>query len=278
LADTLTIAGNTVKAITVGGNAHITLTAASTALTSFDASGFNGTGAGAAGTGVSWSSGALTNVATITGSASGGDILNASAATKAVTITTIAGANTITGSSIASTLTGGAGNDTIIGGAGNDVIVTGGGTDSVTGAAGADLITLSGAKETLVQTAGHSGVNTATTIQTSELTSTFDIVKGFVAGDKIDLSSIGAGFYLTAGLTMAGTNLAVADNAVVFTSGTYDAAAGTFTFAANGLDTAVTYDTNSTAGAGSIAGETIILVGYHAASTTTAAAGIITLA
>jgi hypothetical protein len=37
----------------------------------------------------------------------------------------------------------------------------------------------------------------------------------------------------------------------------------------------VTYDTDAS---GTIAGETIILVGYHAAATTSAALGIITLA
>jgi hypothetical protein len=62
----------------------------------------------------------------------------------------------------------------------------------------------------------------------------------------------------------------------VFASGTYDAGAGTFTYAANGLDSALTYD--STIGAG-ITMETIILVGYHAtvAGTTMGLAGVITL-
>jgi len=59
---------------------------------------------------------------------------------------------------------------------------------------------------------------------------------------------------------------------VEFTTGTYDAANGVFTYGAAGADTVVTYDH----GAGVF--ESIVLVGYHAASTTAIAAGIITLA
>ena len=179
---------------------------------------------------------------------------------------------------MADTITGGTGADTILGRGGNDTIVGGGGSDVITGGAGADKISDSGNKATFTQAvAGDSGANTSTTIQTSELTSTFDVITGAVAGDKINLASAfgAAGLVVTGDLTLAGINLATSDNHVVFTAGTFDAAAGTFTFAANGVDTAVTYDT----GAGvAVAGETIILVGFHAGATTTAAAGVITLA
>ncbi|NVE01395.1 S-layer family protein [Massilia sp. BJB1822] len=274
--------GNGATTLKVSGTAATGLTFAGTGLTTVDASGLNVAGAGAANTGLTWTSGALTAAVTIKGSANGGDVIDAQLATKAVTITETAGTNTIKGSTVVTggvavtnTLTGGTGADTIYGGAGKDVIVGGGGADVIIGNAGADLITVSGNKATIKQVAaGDSGANTSTTIQTSELTSTFDVVKGVVAGDKIDLSFISA--FTTSALVLNGTNLAAADNKVVFASGTYDAAAGTFTFAANGADTAVTYDTNTT---GTIAGETIILVGFHAdATNTTAAGGIVTLA
>ncbi|MFZ6816649.1 beta strand repeat-containing protein, partial [Undibacterium sp. Rencai35W] len=266
--DTLTLVDTALTTLKITGNAGLTLTNTSTTLTSVDASGMTNT-AGTSG-GFTWTSGALTAAATIKGSATGGDTINAAASTKAVTITETAGTNSITGSStIASTLTGGTGADTIVGGAGKDVIVGGGGADVITGGAGADLITLSGSTSKIVNAAlGDSGANTSTTIQTAELTSTFDIVKGAAAGDLIQLATA------TAGLNKAAINLAGTDDVVNFVHGTYDAAAGTFTFAANGLDTAVTYDT--TVGAGT-AFETIILVGYSVGSTTTNVAGLITL-
>lgn len=285
----ITIAGNSAKSIVVTGNANLDVTAASTALTSFDASAHSGFGKGVAGTGVSFTSGALTTAATVKGSAIGGDVLDFALATKAVTITATAGVNTLTGGLSADVITGAAGADTINGGSGNDAIVGGGGDDVINGGAGGDAITISGNKVTLayaenfeaavpgpglVSVGFGSGKNTATTIQTSELTSTFDVVKGFVAGDKIDLSGV-SNTYVTANLTLSGTNLAAADNKVVFTRGTYSADSGTFTFATNGADTAVTYDTDTS---GDVAGETIILVGFVAGADTTATAGIITFA
>ena len=178
---------------------------------------------------------------------------------------------------MASTLTGGSGVDTIVGGAGNDVIVGGGGADVITGGAGADSITLSGTTAKFVNVslqnnATNSGVNTATTIQTSELTSTFDIVRGVAAGDKFQLATFTPAVNLTA------TNLAGTDNVVNFARGTYDGTNGVFSYGAAGADTAVTYDTD-TAATVAVAYETVILVGYVAASTTAIDnAGLITFA
>ena len=132
--------------------------------------------------------------------------------------------------------------------------------------------------------ANASGLNTSTTIQPSELTSTFDIVKGLVAGDKIDVGNANLASVAATGTTttllLANANLssgvaAGTEDSAVFARGTYDSAAGTFAYAANGADSALTYD--ALAGAGTQF-ETIILVGYVPASTTTVAAGIITLA
>ncbi|MFM6991661.1 MAG: hypothetical protein ACKOWD_10280, partial [Rhodoferax sp.] len=219
-----------------------------------------------------WTTGALAAASNIKGSLLGGDTINAAAAVAAVTITETAGTNSITGSStIASTLTGGTGVDTIVGGAGRDVIVGGGGADVITGKGGADKITVSGTTSKIVNVAlGDSGANTSTTIQTAELTSTFDVVNGAAAGDTVQL------FTSTPAVNLTASNLAGTDDVINFARGTYDSAAGTFTYAANGADTAMTYDT--TVGAGT-AFETIILVGYVAGSTTAVSGGgLITLA
>lgn len=271
--DTLTLVDTALKTLTISGNSSLTLTNTNTTVTSADASGLT---KGA----FIWTTGALAAASTIKGSLLGGDTINAAAAVAAVTITETAGTNSITGSStIGSTLTGGTGVDTILGGAGADVIVGGGGADQITGGVGADKITVSGTTADVFQVRGDSGANTSTTIQTAELTSTFDVITGAAAGFQIHLSTLmgtAAGGYTTGDVTVAGTNLAGATDQIVLARGTYSSAAGTFTYAANGADTVMTYD-SSTAGDGSTF-ESIILVGYVSAAGTDAASGVITLA
>jgi S-layer protein len=191
------------------------------------------------------------------------------------TIVTGAGNNTVNAGAGADVITGGAGNDTINGGAGADTIVGGGGDDVITGGAGADVITLSGKTSTVtIAAVGETGTNNATLTQTSLITTGFDVVKGAAAGDKIDLSAVFA-TAATGDLTIGSSTFQGTASKVVVTYGTYDAAAGTFTFAANGADSVVTYDNDGT-GAGTTF-ESIVLVGYHVASGSTAAAGVITL-
>ena len=190
-----------------------------------------------------------------------------------LTAITVGGAATsITVTEAASMSTTLAGNDkaqTLVTGAGVDSVVGGGGADVITAGKGADKITLSGTTSKIIQTAGDSGSNTSTTIQTAELTSTFDVVYGAADGLRLDLGNANIG---TANLTTAGTNLAAgAQDTAVFARGAYDASAGTFTFAANGADTAVTYDSSSAAG---VTAETIILVAYVPGAST-AVGGII---
>ena len=274
--NTVNVASNAVKSLVITGNAGVALTAADTTITSVDASALSLTGTVAANAGFTWTSGAVVDNLVVKGSATGGDNIDVSAAAtagKTTSVTVYTGTNTVTGSALVDTITGGTGADTINTGAGNDVIVSGGGADVITAGAGADKITVSGNTWTITQAlATGSGANTATTIQTSQLTSTFDVVYGAVAGGKIDL---GNADIATAQLTLAATNLATgADDTALFARGTYDAAAGTFTYASNGADTALTYDADATA---AVAGQTIILVGYVAGATTTAAAGVLTL-
>ncbi|MFS2160081.1 DUF4214 domain-containing protein [Pseudomonas sp. Pseusp122] len=101
--DSLTLLGNALKTVTVSGNAGLTLTAASTILTSVDASGISLGG-------FTWTSGALsgTNL-TLKGSASGTNTVDLSQSNAAVTYTGGSGADTVTGSVKADSFTLGAG-------------------------------------------------------------------------------------------------------------------------------------------------------------------------
>lgn len=191
----LTVVDTAAKAIVVTGNAHLTLTQASTALTSVDASGMTvaSATAGADTQGLNFISGDLAQAATATGSA-GVDSLDFSAVStsKAMTIngglggkagvtgdTLIGGAGddtiTVTGLGNA-TLTGGAGKDTITGSTGNDTITGGTGADTLTGGSGNDAFTLTSA--------------------TDSAPSAFDTITDFVAktattaGDTIAFNSL----------------------------------------------------------------------------------------
>ena len=113
-------------------------------------------------------------------------------------------------------------------------------------------------------------MNATLNTATSELTATFDIVRGAVAGTKIDLSAF-AGLTIAAA-DLAATNLAGVEGHAVFAAGTYDAANGVFAYGAAGADTVLTYDNGASF-------ESIVLVGFHAAATTAiTVGGIVTLA
>ena len=272
--DTLNIVDTAAKTLTITGNSGLALTAADVTYTTVDASGLaiTNTGLTAAGDGFTWTSGAVTGNIVVKGSATGYDSIDlrlAATAGKTVSITEYAGTNTVFGSAtLVNTITGGTGADTITGGIAADIIVGGGGADVISGGKGADTITVSGTTATVKFAAQDSGSNTATNTQTNLLTSTLDVVKGLVAGDKIDLS-------VTAAANLIATNSATLQGTagkVVFAAGTYDAANGLFNYGAAGADTAMTYD-----GAAS-AFETVILVGYHVGATTAIAGNVVTLA
>jgi len=301
-ANQITVLGNIQKTITVGGAAGLNLTATDTALTTMDASGMT---VGATGE-FSWTSGALAAAAVVKGSASAINTITFDAAGAGVTYTGGSGADVISGLNAFAntvtlgngtnsfthaatagiqTVTGGTGVDTITGGTANDVIVGGGGADQITGGTGADKITVSGSTATLFYAAagGDSGTNTSTTIQTAELTSTFDVVTGAATGLKLNLGTTAgtdvAGYGGAAGATLdvsLVTNLAGVADQIVFARGAYDSAAGTFTYAANGADSVVTYDASG-AGNGS-AYNSVVLVGFVQTVTTGAVvAGVLTL-
>jgi len=200
---TLTLTDANATTINVSGNNGLALTHTGTALSTFNASGVT---AGA----VTFTSAALTTDVNVTGSATGNDTLNFSAALGKVTITEAAGNNTLTGSSTAAnTITAGAGNDIIVGGAAADTIRAGNGTNTITGGGGADQIFLGNGVDTI----------THTTLSDS-LASAFDTVNGFAAGtDKIDVSVLPTAILQGSAYVATGTGVLATDLAAALTAG-----------------------------------------------------------
>jgi len=140
----ITLADTGLTSLKISGNAGVNATlTGDTSITSIDASGIT---KGA----LTVVTPALTNVATIKGSASGSDSITASAATKAVTVTTGTGGGTVIvnnansntvnagAATTAISITTGSGADTITGGTKADTISSGTGLDTLTGGAGND--------------------------------------------------------------------------------------------------------------------------------------------
>jgi hypothetical protein len=110
------------------------------------------------------------------------------------------------------------------------------------------------------------------------LTTGFDVIKGAVAGDTIQLGTSGYGF---GDVIVNGANLAGVDNKVVFVRGSFDSANKIFSYGANGADTLMTADQDSDVSADGIADVdfgAIVLIGFVAGANTSAALGVITLA
>jgi S-layer protein len=136
--DSVTLLGNSVSTITVSGNAGLALTAASTALTSVNASGITLGG-------FTFTSGATTSAATITGSATGTNTINLSAATVADTYIGGTGIDNVTiANSLANTITTGAGNDIVSVGVASAASIGAQGVNTITLGADADVVTLKG--------------------------------------------------------------------------------------------------------------------------------------
>jgi len=269
--NSITINDSTLNYLKITGNAGLSLNCDSNTIYGVDASAVNNT-AGTANTGLQWTAGALTaSGVTIKGTSTGGDTINAAASNGSVTIVAYAGTNSLTGAaSSISAINGGSGADTIMGGSAKDYLLGGGGADVITGKGGADTIWLFGATAKIVQAAaGDSGANTTPSQDTSEATSSFDIVYGLSAGNKLQLAT------QTPSVNLTATNLAGTNDVVNFARGTYNIVAETFTYSAVGTDTALTYDTSV---GGGTAFETIILVGYASAGGTAISNGLITFA
>ncbi|WP_019998192.1 beta strand repeat-containing protein [Aureimonas ureilytica] len=168
-------------------------------------------------------------------------------------------------------ITGTAGNNILIGTAGADAISAGAGNDIVTGGTGADRINVGSGTDTVVLANGDSGtfaVPVANTISTT----TFDIISGAGAGDRIDLTDAARTVATATDLTA----VALADNKATFVRGTYDATANTFVGSATGADTLLVYDADAAA---TTAHQSVVLTGFVNTATAAAGAdGIFTLA
>ncbi len=221
--NSLTILGDSARTINVTGDAGLTLTAASTALTSLDASGISKGG-------FTFTAGALAGNATIKGSATGTNVVTATAATGTVTYTggtgtdtivinngknnTVAlgdGTNSYSAGNGINTVTGGAGADTVALGSGANIVNLGngtntivalGGNNTITTGTGVDLITLGGGVNTIstgtgadavVFTASAANVNSYSTITDAH------------AGLKIQVNDFGVETFQTTRVTLQST-------------------------------------------------------------------------
>ncbi len=88
------------------------------------------------------------------------------------------------------TVWGGAGNDTIDGGTGNDIIDGGADNDTITGGTGVDTMDGGIGDDTFVFALGHTGNG-----------GNRDVINGFEAGDKIDLSGYAGTFTIVPAFT-----------------------------------------------------------------------------
>lgn len=225
-------------------------------------------------------SGSVTNTGTGAFTATGANkVLNfdASANTAAVSFTNSAATS-------AAIMKGGDGGVTFVASGFNDVITVGSGTNAITGGAGADVITINHGTVSKVTTltmatpASDSGDATGFAASTAVPTAAFsttsmDVITGFKAGDKIQLTGLTtAGTLLTNGST---TGAATAGDAILV-KGTYSSANNTFTASTSGTDSAFVYDSNGTAAAGTY--QAVILVGYTDTGTadTMSAGGLLT--
>jgi S-layer protein len=274
----LTIAGNNVKTITVTGDAGLVLTAASTALTSLDASGTTN-----ADSEVTFTTGALAAVATLSGGA-GADTLDATLATKAVTLNGNGGDDTLTAADNDNTINGGDGNDailagdgdnTISGGAGDDTIEVGTGANTITAGAGDDIIAV-GASSGLNTIDVGAGTDTVVLDAAPSAAGFYTSVTGMAADDMIDLSAVGvvaAEAALGAKITLGGA-ASFANYLDAAVSGNATGAVNWFQFGGN---TYVTVDADATATFADGVDSVIELVGLVDLSTSAVAAEVLTV-
>jgi hypothetical protein len=265
LADTVTLAGNTVAdTVTGGAGADIFIVAAGTTLANVIASSaFIDNISGGAGTDIyrltgtsaqtianttSWTNLSSIDTLEFSGAYTGAISVTPAATAWAQSLRTIdltldtstTGTNVIdassnTTSTIGLTLIGAGGVDQITGGSGNDTITGGGLADVFTPGAGSDLIRL------IALTVTESGSAVGANATTAPSTAAADAISGFVTGtDKINIS-------LALG-TAGTTNGLIATGGTSYTTASTGLAAGDFVaIVAGGTMTAVTA---STAGVG----------------------------
>ena len=155
----------------------------------------------------------------------------------------------------ANTIKGTSGNDTIYGGSKADVITLGTGTDTVI---------LNNPTDTGTVTNTKVKVGTAITAGGNVSTTALDVIYGFGANDLLKVG-VNTGAITSQYAYGSAFALNSAQSKAALVTGTYDSAAGTFTFAAAGRDSLFVYDgdadtTNDL--------QAIVLVGYVTTSAT----------
>ena len=207
--NTLTILGNSVQTIVASGNAGLDLTAASTAITSVDASGLT---LGA----FTFTSGALTAAASITGTTKAANTVNFAAATGgAVTYIGGSGADAITASNGKNNvITLGDGNNNVTGTSGNNTITGGAGADTVTLTTGNNVVSLGNGANAFTATTGNNTYTGGSGVDTVSVGGGLNTLTTGTGADVITITAAGANvnIYSTitdphAGMQISVTNL-----------------------------------------------------------------------
>ena len=184
----------------------------------------------------------------------------------------------------------GNGSNTVVTGTSADTITLGSGANTVTGGLGIDTITFGAHSgvDTVVYNTGSaaavldSGAYTAQNTNAVMDASVFEVVTGLQSGDKLALAtgytSVGAAqtnrVFDSTTAPQVYTNLGsvvVGNNQVEMVRGNYSAATQQFIGSGTGSDSLFIYDSNAATGAGATAAQTVVLVGYAAANSPTAA-------
>jgi len=235
--DTLSLTAAAAKTITITGNQGLDLTGATigTAVNKVDASGLTGTS-----NAFSFTTGALVAAttaiptATIIGTSTGVNTIDATNSLKPVIISVGGSANTaanvLTGSALSDTISGGAGDDTITGGGGNDILTGNGGSDSFDLAAGSGTATVPVVITDFVRTA-TAGTNDTLSLAGVEA----------VGADALAGWSLTSGVYTKAGATVADFYAAAAAGFSANAVGVFENGGNTYVFA-EGATTASTDD------------------------------------
>jgi S-layer protein len=208
--NTLTILGNSAKTIVASGNAGLDLTAASTAITSVDASGLT---LGA----FTFTSGALTAAASITGTTKAANTVDFAAATGgAVTYIGGSGADAITasnGKNNVITLGDGTNSVTVTGSSGNNTITGGAGADTVTLTDGNNVVSLGNGANGFLATTGNNTYTGGSGVDTVEVGGGLNTLTTGTGADVISITAAGANvnIYTTITDPHAGMQIGVAN-------------------------------------------------------------------
>ena len=187
---------------------------------------------------------------------------------------------TLTGSGV-KTVTLGNGDNTVATLSGADVITLGSGANTVTPGSGADTITFdvahTGIDTVVYGAAGETGTATITNANVVISAATgYDVITGFHAGDKIDLTALTAAAYAGTVVTTdyLSTAVGTAGN-INMVRGNYNTLTGYFTSSSTGADTLVQWDSNGTTALGNV--ESALLIGFANTGSTATTDGLITL-